>query len=190
MLAGYVNQSTKEGERIIIFSREHEFYQLIDDNVSVMTPKMNLITKANFQKKLGYNIENELMLNCFVGNSFVDGVDRLSRDKIIKFFPIIKDEKYTYQQMCEEAEILQEEKSLIVYRQILESRDLLIRNASMLNLENPSLQLEDYEQISETIYLPLSEDRDIQTTISYFRSDGYEDYISGTIEDFFQCFIP
>jgi len=188
MLAGYVNQSTKEGERIIIFSREHEFYQLIDDNVSVMTPKMNLITKANFQKKLGYNIENELMLNCFVGNSFVDGVDRLSRDKIIKFFPIIKDEKYTYQQMCEEAEILQEEKSLIVYRQILESRDLLIRNASMLNLENPSLQLEDYEQISETIYLPLSEDRDIQTTISYFRSDGYEDYISGTIEDFFSVF--
>jgi 5'-3' exonuclease len=188
MLAGYVNQATKEGERIVIFSREHEFYQLIDDNVSVMTPKMELITKGNFLDKVGYHLDNELMFNCFLGNSFIDGVERLSRDKISKFFPSVKEEKVTYNQLCEEAENRQEEKGLVIFRQILESRDLLIRNAGLLNLEHPSLQSEDNEQINEQIHLPLSEDRDIQATINYFRVDGYADYINGNIEDFFSVF--
>ncbi|MDG1949879.1 MAG: hypothetical protein P8J32_03605 [bacterium] len=188
MLAGYVNQAKKEGEQIVIFSREHEFYQLIDDNVSVMTPKMDTITKGNFKEKVGYDLENQLMLNCFVGNGFVDGVERLSRDKIVKFFPTLQEEKFTYNEMCEEAESRQEEKDLVIFRQILESRDLLIRNAGLLNLKHPSLQSEDNEIINREIHLPLSEDRDIQTTISYFRTDGYEDYIDGKVEDFFSVF--
>lgn len=188
LISGYVNQAKKEADEIIIFSREHEFYQLIGGTISVMTPEMNHITEDNFTQKVGYHKDNELLLNCFLGFGMIEGIKGARREKFIKFFPQLVDEKISYQELCKMAEQKQTESKRIFYEKVLGSIDILMRNAQVLNRLVPIISEADSIMLNQMNHLPLSGDRDINDTIRYFKTDGYEDYISGSLDNFFSIF--
>jgi 5'-3' exonuclease len=190
LIAAYTIQSDDESDEVYIYSREHEFYQLISSNVSVVIPSKDVITLENYTEKVGYNLGNELMLRCFVGNESetVPGIKGLSRNRLVKYFPRLKDEKISYNEMCEYAEVEIEKNKIQTYELILGAKDILLRNSKVLNLKNPFLSQEGAYIIHQMLHLPLSEDRNINEAKSYFEIDGYADYINESIDDFMSVF--
>ena len=190
LIAAYTRQADQEGDEVFIYSREHEFYQLISENVKVLLPDRKLITVENYEEIVGYDRRNELMLRCFVGNESetVPGIKGMSRGRLIKYFPRLEDDKVSYDELCEYAELKSHENDIQVYQLVLGARDLLIRNARALNLEQPYLTQEDAYVINSMLHLPLSDDRTIDEAKRYFEVDGYGDYIAQSIDDFFSVF--
>lgn len=190
LIAAYVQQAEREADEILIYSRPHEFYQLVNHNVSVVLPDKTIITVENYDSIVGYDQRNELMLTCFVGNESgsVPGIKGLSRKKLVKYFPVLQNDKMSYQDMCEYAEIKSDENDIQIYRLVLEAKDILLRNARALNLQNPYITQEDGFLINQMLRLPLSSDRNIEEAKKYFHTDGYSDYINESVEDFFSIF--
>ena len=190
LIAAYVQQAEREADQIFIYSRPHEFYQLINDNVSIVLPDKMFITVENYESIIGYDRRNELMLTCFLGNESgtIPGIKGLSRKKLVKYFPVLENDKMSYQDMCDYAEIKSNEKHTQIYQIVLESKDILLRNSKALNLQNPYLTQEDRFLINQMLRLPLSNDRDIEEAKKYFQIDGYSNYINESIEDFFSIF--
>ena len=78
LIAQYV-LTREPDEHILIYSRDQDYYQLIDENVSVYRPVDNIIlTPKNFRKLLGYTHKNCLLYKCFKGDASDNIADRKS----------------------------------------------------------------------------------------------------------------
>lgn len=191
LIAEYTKQASEELEKVIIFSREQEFYQLIGEYVSVLLPKgMELITLENFTEKVGYHISNQLMIRCFLGDEkgFVEGIKRMSVKQLLKYFPELSKDAIKYSQLCSMAEAKNNEHPLKIYESIMGAKEVLARNSRVLNLKEPHLIDEDLQEINRMLHLPLSNDREIENVIEYFQVDGYDKYVEEDIKDFFSAF--
>jgi 5'-3' exonuclease len=145
LIAGYVLESEREerDEHIIIFSRDRDYKQLISERVSIITPDEQFpITVKNFKKKNGYILENELLFKCFEGDRSdnIQGVNGINKNTLIRLFPDIVDRKYTFNDLCDicEKRINGGDKTKTI-KKILESREVLYRNARLMNLKKPFL---------------------------------------------------
>jgi len=183
IIAGYILQSKNEerNENIIIFGSSEDFNQLIDHNISLVYPKnYDIVSLQNFKEKNGYIIDNELLFRCFEGNKSdgVDGVNGLTKKKLIKFFPDMVDRKYTYKDLFDKSWILvnTEKKKQKFYKKILESKIILYRNLELMNLKKPFLSdeaIEEIEQLNNTSF----EVKDINNTIIELTKEGYIDIL-------------
>ncbi len=192
LIAGYVLKNEKED--IIIFGSSKDFNQLISKNISIITPDtFELITLKNFKQKNGYVIDNELIFRCFEGNKSdcIDGVKGITKDTLMKFFPDIIDIKYTYQDLFNKSNYLinEEKKKQQVYKKIIESKNLLHRNAVLMNLKKPFLSCEAIEEIEDISDIQLNSN--IEEVIRSLIEDGYVDILKNkniNTESFFSPF--
>lgn len=189
LIADYV-LNVGQRENVIIYSRPYEYTQIVGDNVCVAYPDRTIVTKDNFNQKTGYCIENDLLIKCFSGseNGFIEGVKNVTRSKLIKYFPILSEEKVGFGYLCELCEIEKEKKKLKIFDAILGSKDILLRNSKVLNLKKPWLTKEANEEVLNLIEAPLSINRDIKEVVKYFQVDGYSEHIKQDLNDFFSSF--
>lgn len=188
LIAGYAAKARMEGEHVHIFSREQEFYQLIDEDVCCITPTFEIIDHLNFQDKTGYHKDNALMMNSFVGgNGIATGVPFITTKKIIKFFPGVRNFRYFYAQILEEME--KRKKKVKFFDKIREARPTLKRNAMVLDTSKPFLNKNSQNELRQMLWAPLSVDRSIGEVMKYFRVDGYEKHLSLPLEEFFGPFF-
>lgn len=176
-LIAYYILNKKDDEKIIIYSRDCDYLQLISDDVSVLNPdNYKIITKENFKETFGYTIENELLFKCFEGDSSdnISGVKGVTRNNLLKNFPDMANNKYYFKELLSEASKKSEKKKLKLYEKILSSTNIVYRNAQLMNLKKPFMDDGSKVEVLNIINSALEmEDRDIKNAISRFISDGF-----------------
>jgi 5'-3' exonuclease len=180
LIALYVQMKEKD-EQVIIFSRDKDYYQLVDENVYVLRPADNIIvTPTNFKSLFGYIKENALMLKCIEGDSGdnVAGVPKVAYTTIVKYFPKFKDEVYTIDRFVDEAFELYHTKKHKVLENIMGSRGLCKRNKILMDLRNPLVNeeaIKEVEIIRECVMAKEGGqvDRSIQDAMSALIKEGY-----------------
>ena len=197
LIALYVKKR-KPDEEVIIFSSDHDYYQLITKGVSIIRPSdRKLLTVDNFKEEFGYALENALFLKCFEGDvsDNISGVKGVGFKSIKKYFPKFLEEKYTLDRMLEEAKEHFENKPLKIFEKIMNSRDVLERNRTLMNLKRPFLTEEAKREVVEIANYVIvdpdnSEDRSIKTAMRMLIADGYKQHIfNEDIELFFRPFF-
>jgi 5'-3' exonuclease len=196
LIALYVKKRRPD-EKITIFSSDKDFYQLIDDNVCVLRPSDNkIINKENFKKEFGYIIENTLFLRCFEGDTSdnIHGVNGVTLNQLSKHFPKFLDERYSLDRLLFEAQEKYSEKKLKVFEKIIESRSVLERNRTLMNLKRPFVTEEAKREVVELANYAIvdpdnSDDRSIKTAMRMIVADGYKQFIfQEDMELFFRPF--
>jgi 5'-3' exonuclease len=191
LIAYYVLSSKLPNEKIVIYSKDKDYFQLVDDNVSILNPNtFDFITIDNFKEKVGYTHENALLFKCFEGDSSdeIKGVNGVTINKLIEEFPRIKNEKYKYDRLVEESYDKKVENKKKFYDKIINARDELYRNATLMNLKQPFINEEVKSEMNNIIYGKLSNDRSISNAIKMFFEKGYSKFVEPNYIDVF--FLP
>ena len=135
-----------------------------------------------------------MLFKCFEGDTSdeIGGVNGITRDTLIKYFPRIANEKYTYSKLIEECFEAQKDKKIgkrKVYNKIIESESVLYRNAKLMNLKKPFLNQEAIDQVDVIQKALMDNSRSVETAISLFIKDGMINNIQdNSLENFFSPF--
>jgi DNA polymerase-1 len=196
LIAGYV-QKLDGNEQVIIFSSDQDYYQLINDDVSVLRPSdKKLITKNNFRELFGYNFKNSLLVKCFEGDTSdnIGGIEGIGLKTILKFFPRFADEEYDIDRIILESVELYKNKKLKTLEKIIGSRRIFERNKKLMDLKEPFLTDDSIEELDELknciIYTNDNfNDRSITNAMKMMIKDGYSKHVfNNDMENFFKPF--
>ncbi len=183
LIAQYVLRSEEDDEMIYIFSRDKDYLQLISDKVYIITSDSAWVfNRQEYESKYGHTLENELLFKCFEGDDGDDigGVNGITRNTLIKYFPNIAKEKYLYSQLVEECYEAKKDKKTgkrKVYDKIIEAEHDLYRNAKLMNLKKPFLNSEAIKLVEIVKHGTLDETREIMSAISLFKKEGLMMYV-------------
>lgn len=176
LIAYYVIKRQKD-EQIIIYSRDKDYLQLIDEDISILTPDSQvIITHENFKELKGYCLDNTLMFKCFDGDKSdnILGVKGVTTEGLLKLFPGMENHKYTMSQLISEANKMLEKKKSKYLEKIVESSNIVYRNATLMNLKKPFIDEASRAEVEKIISLPISiHDRNIQDATKKFIADGF-----------------
>jgi len=189
LIALYILYSTNENENFTIYSRDKDYLQLVSEKVSILTPdKFTLVNIDNFKEHYGYTHENVLLFKCFDGDNSDDigGVNGVTTNNLLKNFPAMANEKYTYKRLVEECYNKKREKKLKLYDKIIDSHHVLYRNAKLMNLRQPFYNEEAKQEINNVLYKKLDSNRSIETAIKMFVDDGFSTFID---DSYFSLFF-
>ena len=187
LIAHYAINSPEEDE-VYIYTRDGDFPQLISDNIYIINPdSMFALNKKTYEEKRGHVVDNELLFKCFEGDKSdcISGVNGITRDTLIKHFPDIAKEKYTYDRLVEECYEKQKVKKYKVYEKIINCRDVLYRNARLMNLKKPFLNDKALQELSYVRRGKLSSDRSMQTFIQKFLKNNMTKFLYNQNIDLF-----
>lgn len=195
IIAQYVLKSEDDDEEIFIFSKDKDYLQLMSDKVHIIVSE-NLYTfnRQQYEEKYGHTLENELLMKCFDGDKGDDigGVDGITRNTLMKYFPAIKTEKYTYARLRDEAYEAKKDKKTgkrKIYDKIIQAEHVLYRNAKLMNLKKPFLSNDAIKQVNIVKNGILDDSREITSAISLFRKEGLMGYVGEEYsQDFFSTF--
>ena len=199
LIAGYV-KNREDDEVIYISSADKDYYSLIDVNVNVIRPSDSLIiTTENFFQTFGYHRENSILFKCFDGDvsDVIKGIDGIGEETLLENFPLLKEKKYSIEDLIEEAKILQStrKKSSKKLETIIESKEKFELNKKLMDLnENPFLNQEAVDGIIEigscSIIDPANtQERSIGRAMKMFIKDGLHQFVyNGDYSLFFQPF--
>jgi len=180
LIAYYILANKNPDVHFYIFSRDKDFFQLISDNVSIINPdSYNIITIDNFKEKFGYIVENALLFKCFEGDDSDDipGIKGITTNTLLKYFPDMSNEKYTYNRLVEECYEKQKKKKLKTYDKIIQSEQELYRNARLMNLKKPFLNQEAINSVEAVRNYKLDSSRNIETAMEMFARDGFVKFV-------------
>lgn len=180
IIAYYILNSKDPNEHIYIYSRDQDFFQLISEKVSIINPdSLEIITISNFKEKFGYTVENALLFKCFKGDDSDDikGINGITPDTLIRHFPDIANEKYTYKRLVEECYEKQKKKRLKTYEKIIQAEQDLYRNAKLMDLKRPFVNEDCINSVEAVRNQPLDSDRSIETAMEMFARDGFNKFV-------------
>jgi DNA polymerase-1 len=189
LIAAYILGSKNPDEHIYIYSRDKDFLQLISDKVSIITPDdYEIITVNNYKDKKGHVVDNELLFKCFEGDKSdgIEGINGITRNTLMKHFPDIIHERYTYPRLVDECYEKQKTKKLKTYDKIIQAEQDLYRNAMLMNLKKPFLNQAAIDSVEEIRNSVINDEGSIEKAMSMFAKDGFNQFI-GT-DNFFGPF--
>lgn len=188
-IAAYVREATEVGEEVFILSREHEYFQVLNDDVHVLLHDGKRIDRWNFFQIYGYDYSNDLMVKCFIGmpSGVVDGVKGITLRRLIQYFPGIKLENYAYDDMLSYARRKRIDVKLKIYDHVLRAHDVVRRNAKLVNMKDPVVNKDLNEQVNYCLYSPL-EKGDLTALIDSYERENYKKHIQGDIATYFDPF--
>jgi len=181
------------GQEIVIMSRDGDYLQLIDNNVSVLTPdSLLLVTKNNFFNTYGYTHENALLIKSFKGDKSdgIKGILGVSEKKLLENFPNMKKEKYFYPRLVDEAYSKKEKQKgrSRFFDKIINSEAELYRNAKLMNLKKPFINQQAVDEIMSVSRGPMSSDesRSISEAMTMFVKNGFQRHFGQGVDFFFR----
>lgn len=200
LIAYYIIGNQNPDEEILIYSRDKDFLQLVSEKVSILSPdSLEIITIKNFKEKIGFTIDNALLIKCIEGDDSdeITGVGGVKRGTLFEHFPEIKNEKYTFKRLVEEAYAIQEtrlnskpkKKRLSKLDELIKSEDIVYRNALLMNLKKPFLNESSILSVDAVRSQSLGPDRSIESAMNMFAKDGFSQFLgNGDLSYFFGPF--
>jgi DNA polymerase-1 len=178
LIAQYVLKSEDDDEQIYIYSKDGDYKQLISEKVFLINPDhFGVMDRKSYEEKFGHTLDNELLFKCFEGDDSdkIEGVNGITRNTLIKYFPNIAKNKYLYKQLIEECYEYKKDKKIgkrKVYDKIIESEHVLYRNAKLMNLKKPFLNSEARKLVDVVKHGTLDDSREILSAISLATKEG------------------
>ena len=192
-LIGYYILNKKISEKIIIYSRDGDYPQLVSADVSVLNPdNLEMTTIYNFKKVHGYIVENALLFKCFSGDKSdkIEGVKGVTINKLLEEFPRMAEEKYTYNRLVEECYEKKKTKKIKFYDKIIGGRDVLYRNAQLMNLKKPFINEEVKSEMQRIMYEPIERIFSTESAMNLFIQKGFTKFVrSENLSLFFAPFF-
>lgn len=193
-IIAYYCKHKKPEENVTIFTNDRDYFQLLDYiNVSIYVDNMGkVIDKDIFFMHFDYHYLNALTIKILCGDSSdnINGVEGLQEKTLMKYFPQIKDRYVPVKEIYAEAFKLkkkreeEKKKSLKVIDNIINSKDLLVRNKKLMDLKEPLMSKEALEEY-ETLYYPLSSDnRGSKNLLLMMNEDGFLDNFNSSFVNY------
>lgn len=188
LIAYYILSSQIPNERIVIYSRDKDYLQLVSEKVSILNPdNFELITIENFKKIYGYPVENALLFKCFDGDNSdkIAGVSGVTSKSLLKLFPLMAEEKYMFNRLVEECYNKKRDKKIKLYDKIIESRNIVYRNAKLMNLKKPFINDEVKIEMEKILYQPFEINFTIKKVMDLFIRKGFLKFVKNEYIDLF-----
>jgi 5'-3' exonuclease len=184
-IIAYYCKMKKPEENVLIFTNDRDYFQLLDYvNVSIyIDNKAVVVDKDIFFMHFDYHYSNSLTIKILCGDvsDNINGIEGLQETTLIKYFPQIKERHVPVKEIYAESIKLKKQredekkKPLKVIDNIINGKEILIRNKKLMDLKEPfmsKLALEEYE----TLYDPLSSDnRGSKNLLPMMNEDGFLD---------------
>jgi 5'-3' exonuclease len=184
-IIAYYCKMKKPEENVLIFTNDRDYFQLLDYvNVSIyIDNKSTVVDKDIFFMYFNYHYSNSLTIKILCGDTSdnINGIEGLQETTLIKYFPQIKERHVSVKEIYAESfkikkqREVEKKKSLKVIDNIINGKDILVRNKKLMDLKEPlmsKIALEEYE----TLYDPLSSDnRGSKNLLPMMNEDGFLD---------------
>ena len=182
-IIAYLCQYVHPKESKIILSSDKDFYQLLDENTKISTTiRKKLIGCDDVREEFGISFKNFALAKAIVGDRSdkIDGVKGAGFKTLAKRFPILTgDDDVLLEDLFDYARQMSESK-IILYRRILEERDLITRNWKLVYLNTASLTNQQISRTNELLqnFTPKSNKFDfmraiIECGLNQFDVDGF-----------------
>ncbi len=155
IIAYICNYHFKNSKKIIV-SSDKDYFQLINDNVSVYRPvKKEIITKDTLIKSYNISPQNWIILKCIGGDKSDDipGIGGIQLKITTKIFPFLNEEKnydlndiYTY---CENNSFDNKKTETKYYKKILENKEILEKNYRLMQLKKHEISAQGLSKIKD-----------------------------------------
>ena len=153
VIAQIVKSKKLQNDQKVIVSSDKDFIQLCDEKTILYRPTQKEILNTNrVVEKFGIHPNNFVLARAMAGDKSdnLKGVGRAGLKTAIKGFPFLREEKsYTLKDIyshCKRAE-----KNLLIYKNILENKELLERNYGLMQLYSPNLSPQTKAEIKKII---------------------------------------
>ncbi len=187
-------------EEIILFTNDRDLVQVLKFNVNILFDNINeLVNKTNFLLHFDYYYANIKTIKTICGDMSdnISGVKGLGEKTLYKHFPDIKYRKMSVNEIFKNAKLINEErvnnkqKPLKNLETLLKSKDLLIRNNKLIDLENEDMMDDDVWEQMDTLHSPLSdEDRNSKNLYRMMIEDDFLSIYKGNFTNYIKPFYP
>lgn len=193
-IIAYYCKMKKPEENVLIFTNDRDYFQLMDYvNVSIyIDNKSTVVDKDIFFMHFDYHYSNSLTIKILCGDTSdnINGIEGLQETTLLKYFPQIKERYVPVREIYSDAIKIKKQreqekkKPLKVIDNIINGKDILIRNKKLMDLKEPfmsKLALEEYE----TLYDPLSsENRGSRNLLPMMNEDGFLDNFNSSFVNY------
>jgi 5'-3' exonuclease len=193
-IIAYYCKMKKPEENVLIFTNDRDYFQLMDYvNVSIYVDnKATVVDKDIFFMYFDYHYSNSLTMKILCGDTSdnINGIEGLQETTLLKYFPQIKERYVPVREIYSDAIKIKKQreeekkKPLKVIDNIINGKNILIRNKKLMDLKEPfmsKLALEEYE----TLYDPLSsENRGSRNLLPMMNEDGFLDNFNSTFVNY------
>lgn len=207
LIAYYVNHKLPN-EKIVIYSGDRDLTQLIKEDVTVYVPQLKrFITPKNHTELIGYHYQNVVLKKILCGDSSdnIKGIKSLGESTLFKYFPKLKEEKVSLEDIIEESKKINEER-IKDKKKPLKSLDNIINcitdgeqgdkiyeiNKKIISLDESLLTDEAKEEMDAIMYAPLDPSgRDFKNIYQIVIENGMSDLMDEKkFSTFFSSFNP
>lgn len=130
--------NAKRDEDVVIVSTDKDYYQLIDDRISVWSPASKKSRDVeSIIEEFGVHPNNFCLARCFVGDKSdnLPGVPGAGFKSLVKRFPAFKTkDSLAVDDILRQCNDLKEQSKIKLYNSILDSEDLLKKNWKLMYL--------------------------------------------------------
>ena len=156
--------SHHNNEDIIIFTNDRDFLQLLDLGITIIFSNIEQpINKSNFFKHFNYHYSNALLMKIICGDKAdnITPIKGIGEDTLLSYFPELKFRHFSVREICKLADDINKDrvtkklKPLKFIENLLNGVDRLKMNYSLVNLHDPILNEQAYEELAQ-LEMPLS----------------------------------
>tara|TARA_E500000331_G_C17231445_1_gene702828 strand:- start:424 stop:1374 length:951 start_codon:yes stop_codon:yes gene_type:complete len=153
-IIGYLSKYSLEGE-VLIASSDKDFYQLLNDRVSMYSPtRKKIIRVENVLDEHQIHPENFATARSFVGDNSdnIDGLKGVGLKTLVKRFPSLnKSEFVSCDDIINKCRDLPSASHLKIHRSILEKSDIVKRNWNLMYLDISNLSADHVKKIEHRL---------------------------------------
>lgn len=128
---------SRKAHKVTIVSTDKDFFQILKDNIEIYNPiSKRRFTKDNAKSQIATNPENYLIMKALVGDASdnLRGIQGLGAKTLVKYFPIMNEQKITLQHIYDIAE--QKLGTKKIYAKVIDDWDTVKSNFNIMNLED------------------------------------------------------
>jgi len=152
---GYLSKHIYKDNKTTIVSTDKDFLQLIDETTRVYSPtKKIMYDEDKVFNEYGIHPKNFLLYRMFDGDKSdgIPGVNGIGKKTLIKLFPFMETEdKYTLDDIYRSAET----QKVPMCEKILQSKDLLDMNKTLMDLEDGIISGQQKLKVKEIVERPI-----------------------------------
>ena len=152
---GYLSKHIYKNNKTTIVSTDKDFLQLVDKTTNVYSPtKKKMYDEDKVFEEYGIHPSNFLLFRMFDGDKSdgIPGVNGIGKKTLIKLFPFIgTEDKYTLDDIYRSAET----QKVPLCEKILQSKDLLDMNKTLMDLEDGIITGNTKLKVKEIVERPI-----------------------------------
>lgn len=151
----YLSKSIFNDEEKLIVSSDKDFYQLLDGKTKIWNPgSKKFVKESDVIEEYKITPENFVVAKAFCGDSSdnIPGVERIGFKTLSKKI-VLNEGKVTAEDVLEEAKkhVAEDKKPLVMWQNIANSEDLVLRNIKLMNLDNKLLSVDQVQDINRIV---------------------------------------